>query len=217
MVIVAAFAVGPAQALLHAICQLKAGGTIPDLPVFLNSPMAIDMTEIYSRHRGEHRLTERQCEGMCAVARMMRTEEESRALNGIRYPAVIISASGMATGGCVLHHLKKLAPDARNAIVFPGFQAPGTRDARLLEGERSVRIFGEPVGVHAEVIALPGYSAHADADQVPDWMRGAPQPPRLRDARRAGSCGHAAQRIEHELAWAARAPEYRETVDLAAP
>lgn len=105
-VLVPAFAVGRAQSLLYAVYRLKQRHAIPDLPVFLNSPMAIDMTDIYHRHRAEHRLSEEECTGMCRVAKMVRSVEESRALNAMTYPAVIVSASGMATGGRVLHHPK---------------------------------------------------------------------------------------------------------------
>lgn len=121
VVVIPAFAVGRAQSLLYAIYRLKQRSEIPDLPVYLNSPMAIDMTDIYHRHRAEHRLSLEECTGMCRVAKMVRTVEESRALVAQRKPAVIVSASGMATGGRVLHHLKALAPDRRNAIVFAGF------------------------------------------------------------------------------------------------
>jgi metallo-beta-lactamase family protein len=178
IVVVPAFAVGRAQSLLFAIYRLKARAAIPDLPVFLNSPMAIDMTDIYHRHRVEHRLSAEECIGMCQVAKMTRTVEESRALNSLRYPAVIISASGMATGGRVLHHLKALGPDHRNTIVFAGYQAGGTRGARLLAGERNIRIYGEDVAINAEVVSLPGMSAHADAGQLVAWLATAPRPPR---------------------------------------
>ena len=118
--------------------------------------MAINMTEIYHRHRTEHRLSVEECIGMCTVAKMVRSVEESRALVARRRPAVIVSASGMATGGRVLHHLRALAPDERNTIVFAGFQAGGTRGGRIVAGERSIRIHGEEVAVNAEVVSLPG-------------------------------------------------------------
>ncbi len=216
IVLIPSFAVGRAQAMLYAVHRLKQRRAIPDLPVFLNSPMSIDMTQIYHRHRGEHRLSIEECAGMCGVARMVRTEEESRALGASSYPSVIVSASGMATGGRVLHHLKALAPQRRNTIVFPGFQAPGTRGARLLAGERRVRIFGEEVEVNAEVVPLPGYSAHADAPQLIDWLRSAPKAPRQVFVTHGepGPADALRERIEHELGWAARVPEAGETVEL---
>lgn len=215
-VLIPTFAVGRAQALLYAIHRLKTRHAIPDLPVFLNSPMAIDMTEIYHHHRDEHRLSRAECAAMCSVARMTRTEAESRTLNGIRYPAVILSASGMATGGRVLHHLKTLAPDPRNSIVFTGFQAPGTRGARLVDGERTIRVLGEEVAVNAEVVSLQGYSAHADAAQIVDWLRTATAKPRrlLLTHGEPGPADALRQRIERELGWLAEVPGYGDTLDL---
>lgn len=207
-VLVPAFAIGRAQNLLFEIFQLKRAGRIPDMPVFLDSPMAIDSTRIYQRHRAEHRLTPSQCEGMAKVARISRTADDSRAIRQLNYPVIIVSASGMATGGRVLHHLSNMAPDHRNSIVFAGYQAGGTRGAKLVEGARSVRIFGEEVSVNAEVVSLPSMSAHADASQIIDWLKTlkkAPHQvfithgePEAADALR--------WRIEHELGWSATVP-----------
>lgn len=216
VVIVPAFAVGRAQALLYAIYRLKGRGAIPDLPVFLNSPMAIDMTEIYHRHRSEHRLTVEECSGLCKVAKMTRTVEESRALNTLRYPAVIVSASGMATGGRVLHHLKAFGPNRRNTIVFAGYQAGGTRGARLLAGERSLRIHGEDITIDAEVVSLPGMSAHADAGQLVRWLSTAPRAPRgiYLNHGEAGPADALRQRIERELGWPATVPRLGQSVEI---
>ena len=178
--------------------------------------MAIDMTDIYHRHRTEHRLSIEECSGMCKVAKMVRTVEESRALNGLRYPAVIVSASGMTTGGRVLHHLKALAPDRRNAIVFAGYQAGGTRGARLVAGERSVRIHGEDVAVNAEVVSLQGMSAHADARQLVQWLGTAPTPPRSVHVTHGEPAAADAlrQRIERDLGWPASVPTLGQSVEL---
>ena len=177
-VVVPAFAVGRAQALLHLVATLKQDGRIPDLPVFLNSPMAADATEIYRRHGEGHRLTAEQVHGMCSAARVVNTVEESRKLNDMRYPAVIISASGMATGGRVVHHLKAMAPDHRNAILLAGYQAAGTRGAALAGGAREIKIHGEYVPVRAEVASLGSLSAHADRDELLRWVGRMPRPPR---------------------------------------
>jgi metallo-beta-lactamase family protein len=216
VVIVPAFAVGRAQALLYAIYRLKGRGAIPDLPVLLNSPMAIDMTEIYHRHRSEHRLSVEECSGLCKVAKMTRTVEESRALNTLRYPAVIVSASGMATGGRVLHHLKALGPNRRNTIVFAGYQAGGTRGARLLAGERTLRIHGEDITIDAEVVSLPGMSAHADAGQLVRWLSTAPRAPRgiYLNHGEAGPADALRQRIERELGWPAMVPRLGQSVEI---
>ncbi len=215
-VVIPAFAVGRAQALLYQIHLLKRASRIPDLPVFLDSPMAIDTTDIYRKHRSEHRLSEQDCSGMSHVAKFCRTVEASRELSALAYPAVIISASGMATGGRILHHLRNFGPAHRTSIVLAGFQAGGTRGARLAAGERALRIFGEDVRINAEVVTLPGMSAHADASQIIDWLRTLQKPPRhvyvthgepaAADALRC--------RIERELHWHASVPMLGESVAI---
>ena len=215
-VVIPAFAVGRAQVLLLFLARLKARNAIPDVPVFLNSPMAIDMTDLYLRHRESQRLMPDEWSAVANVARNIRTVEESKQLGMRRDPCIIVSASGMATGGRVLHHLKALAPDARNAIVFAGYQAGGTRGARFLAGERHIRILGEDVPVNAEVVGLQGLSAHADARQLVDWIKAAPQAPRSvwlthgepapADALR--------QRIEKELGWPTAVALQGQTVEL---
>jgi metallo-beta-lactamase family protein len=216
IVVIPAFAVGRAQEVLYAIYRLKARGAIPKLPVYLNSPMAIDMTEVYQRYRSEHRLSIEECRGMCHVAKMVSTVEDSRTLVAQRKPAIIISASGMATGGRVLHHLKALAPDPRNTIVFAGFQASGTRGGRIVAGERSIRIFGEAVAVNAEVVSLAGMSAHADAQQLTQWLATAPQAPRgvYLNHGEPAAADALRQRIEHELGWPVTVPHLNQTVEI---
>ena len=216
IVVVPSFAVGRAQELLLAIFKMKQRRLIPDLPVYLNSPMAIDMTEIYMRHCSEHRLSKEDCVGMANVAKMVRTVEESRELDSIRYPSIIISASGMATGGRVLHHIKALAPDHRNTILFAGFQAGGTRGARMVAGEKSIRIYGEEVPINAEVASLEGMSAHADAGQIMDWLRTAQTAPKgvYLTHGEPIAADSLRQRIKHELGWPAMAPLLGQTIDL---
>ncbi|MBI3369548.1 MAG: MBL fold metallo-hydrolase [Burkholderiales bacterium] len=216
IVVVPAFAVGRAQTLLHLIQQLKAAHRIPDLPVFLNSPMAADVTAIFQRHADEHRLSNEACRAMCAGVRIVNSEEESRALNSLRMPSIIVSASGMATGGRVVHHLKAYAPDARNAIVFTGYQAAGTRGAALVGGASQIKMHGEWIPVRAEVASLDGLSAHADREGLLAWIGALPRPPRhvyvthgepeAADAFR--------QAIEERHHWACSVPEYMELANL---
>ncbi len=217
VVVIPAFAVGRAQNLMYCVHLLKQRGVIrADLPIYLNSPMAADATEIYHRHRTEHRLTPEQCEAMCHAATIINTPDESRALNNRRGPMVIIAASGMATGGRVVHHLKEFAPDERNTILFAGYQAGGTRGATIMGGAGSVRIHGQDVPVRAEVASLDNLSAHADAKEIIEWLRGFSSTPKrtfithgepdAADAMR--------QRIERELHWTCHVPEYLESVPL---
>lgn len=178
IVVIPAFAVGRAQSLMYVLACLKRDRRIPDLPVFLNSPMAADTTEIYRKHRDLHRLTAQQCRLMCGAAKVVNSVEESRKLNELRFPAVIISASGMATGGRVVHHLKAMAPDHRNTILLAGYQAAGTRGAALAGGAREIKIHGAYVPVRAEVVSLGALSAHADREELLRWIGRLPRSPK---------------------------------------
>lgn len=216
VVIIPAFAVGRAQTLLYYIHLLKAERAIPDIPVYLNSPMATDVTRLYHKYRGEHRLTPAQCEGMCSAARIVNSVEESIQLNEKPGPMIIISASGMATGGRVVHHLKKFAPDPRNTILFAGFQAGGTRGAAIMSGAESVKIHGEYVPIRAEVAAIDNLSAHADYQEILDWLSHFKKPPRETyithgEPSAADALRH---RIEETKRWRCTVPDYRQTVKL---
>jgi metallo-beta-lactamase family protein len=153
---------------------------------------------------------------MCHAATIVNKTEDSKALSARRGPMVIISASGMATGGRVVHHLKAFAPDWRNTILFAGYQAGGTRGASMLSGAASVRIHGEDVPVRAEVASLPNLSAHADAGEIVDWMRGFERAPTqvLVTHGEPAAADAMRLRIEHDLGWAARVPDYLQTIDL---
>ena len=208
--VVPAFAVGRAQALLHAINQLKASGELPHaLPVYLDSPMAVHTTHLFEKHPGEHRLTASEARALTHSAHMVSTVDESRALSTRHGPMVILSASGMATGGRVLHHLEQRAGQARNMILLTGYQAPGTRGATLASGSGSVRIHGHDVEVKAEVVVLQSASAHADAGQLLAWLKAMPATPSqvyvVHGERQASDTLRT--RIEHELGWRALVPE----------
>lgn len=216
VVIIPVFAVGRAQTLLYYIHLLKAAGAIGDVPVYLNSPMAVDVTQVYRQHRGEHRLSPAQCDAMCHAARFVNSVEESKQLNLRSGPMIILAASGMATGGRVLHHLKAFAPDPRNTILFVGFQAAGTRGAAILNGAESVKIHGEYVPVRAEVQALSNLSAHADYAEIMGWLGGFEKPPRQTfithgEPTAADALRH---RIEETMRWRCRVPDYLQSVHL---
>lgn len=219
VVVIPAFAVGRTQELLLHLERLRQAQRIPDLPLFVNSPMAQAATRIHERYSGEHRLTPDECRRMCEVATPVRTVEESKALNLRRGPMIIISASGMLTGGRVLHHVMSFGPDPNNAILLAGYQAAGTRGARLMAGERTLRIFGREIPIQAEVVALQGLSAHADRAGLMRWLARAPRPPGIVYVTHGESDAADALRygIEHELGWTARVPEHLETVDLDEP
>lgn len=219
VVLIPTFAVGRAQSLLYLLHLLQESGEIPQVPIFLNSPMAVDATEIFLRHQGEHRLSHAQCAAMCRAATIVKSVEESRALNARKGPMIILSASGMVTGGRVLHHIKAFGGDARNAIVFSGYQAGGTRGAAMLGGARSIRIFGEEVPLRARVDSVPNFSAHADGDETLEWLRNFSTPPRQTFIVHGepDAADTLRQRIAHELHWPVSVPEYLQRIELSAP
>ncbi len=214
VIVVPAFAVGRAQLLLHLIARLKARGAIEDVPVFLNSPMATDVTQLYHEHRSEHRLTEEECKVMCTAARFVNTVEESKRLNEREGPMIIVSASGMASGGRVVHHLKAFAPDARNMILLTGFQAAGTRGAALASGAEEIKIHGEWIPVRAEVVQLRSTSAHADREQLIAWLKSGPSVPERIFVTHGepGASDTLRQYLQRELATRVMVPEHGETV-----
>lgn len=216
VVIIPAFAVGRAQSLLYYVHLLKKEGRIPDIPVYLNSPMATNVTRIYHKHMKEHRLTAAQSDAMCGAAQFVNTAEDSMQLNRRSGPMIIISASGMATGGRVVHHLKQFAPDPRNTILFAGFQAGGTRGASITAGAESVKIHGQYVPIRAEVDVIDNLSAHADAGEIVDWLSGFSKPPRATYITHGepGASDALRLKIEESLGWRCQIPEYRESIKL---
>jgi metallo-beta-lactamase family protein len=214
--VIPAFAVGRTQALLHLISELSKAGEIPKVPIYLNSPMAIDATNIFCEHAGEHRLSDRMCGEMFHIAEFVRSEEASRALNTNDGPAIIIAGSGMATGGRVVHHLRTLLPDPANTVLLAGFQAPGTRGEALRGGAPSVKIFGEYVPVRAEVMELQSLSAHADYTELIDWLKGIKIAPKRVFVTHGELAAADAFRkhLDETFGWDAEIPEYREVVRL---
>jgi metallo-beta-lactamase family protein len=215
-VVIPAFAVGRAQSLLVHLDRIKAAGALANVPIFVDSPMASDAAEVFRRNGADHRLSAAACRRAFGVAHYVRSVEESKALTANPVPKVIISASGMATGGRVLHHIKRYAPDARNTILFAGYQAAGTRGAAMLAGAGSVKIHGAYIPVRAEIDALDMLSAHADSDELMRWLRGFKRPPRNTfithgEPVAADALRH---RIEEELGWACLVPELNQRVDL---
>ncbi|NYT61018.1 MBL fold metallo-hydrolase [Alcaligenaceae bacterium] len=178
-VVIPAFAVGRAQLLLWYLYRLKQQGRLPgNLPIYLDSPMSVNAVDIYRGHPEDLRLNEADYATAFNVARYVRDVEESKALDTTPMPKVIISASGMATGGRVLHHLKRYAPDPRSSILFAGFQAAGTRGAKMLHGAETVKIHGEYIPIRAELHNLSMLSAHADSDEIMRWLGNFKKPPK---------------------------------------
>lgn len=180
-ILIPAFAVARAQLVTLILDELMESGRLPRIPIHLDSPMAADVTDVYSRHLRGTELDPGTGHGRHLLppdVQIHRTGEESRRLNNLTGPRVIIASSGMLTGGRVLHHLRRILPDDDALLVLVGFQAAGTRGRKLLEGARTIRMHGEDVPVNCHFIAIDGLSAHADRNELLAWVRGAPRPPR---------------------------------------
>ena len=170
-VVVPAFAVGRAQLILLVLERLFRAKKIPHLKVFLDSPMAINTTKLYCDFQKEHRLSLKNCEDMSNVAILTPTPEESKAINDVPGPKIVVSASGMASGGRVLHHLAQYISDPKNAIVLVGYQAAGTRGRALLDGAHEIKLFGQEYAVKAKIIYFTDLSAHADYQELIEWLK----------------------------------------------
>ncbi len=183
--IVPAFAIDRAQELLWILHSLEQAGRLPLVSVHLDSPMAIDVTDVYCRHPEEHDLEmqtlmdQERCPLRSRDLHRARTRDESKALVDRTGPMIVIAGSGMATGGRVLHHLARRLPDHRNTVLFTGFQAVGTRGRALLEGARTVRIHGRDIPVKARIEKIDGLSAHADQPETLRWLAGFVRPPAM--------------------------------------
>jgi metallo-beta-lactamase family protein len=181
-VLIPSFAVGRAQLVTLLLRQLIHSGELPEIPIHIDSPMAVDATRIYGQHLRDLSLDAADGEdGFGSLVprnvQFHRSVEESKSLNLLPGPRIIISASGMLTSGRVLHHLKRLLPDEKNLILLVGFQAAGTRGRAMMEGARTIRVHGENVPVRARFIPIGGLSAHADRGELLRWVRSQPKPP----------------------------------------
>jgi metallo-beta-lactamase family protein len=216
IVIIPSFAVGRAQLVLFYIHELIRERKIPKVPVYLDSPMAIDATKQWQDHHNEHRLDAKKCGEVCRTAQYIQSVEQSKALDNGAVPAIIISASGMATGGRVLHHLSHYISDHRNTVLFAGYQAAGTRGARLVHGEKEIKIHGHLLTVRAEIDNLASLSAHADYNEIFDWLDGFQEQPRMTflthgEPEAASSLKF---KIEDRLNWPVTIPKYLEQIEI---
>jgi metallo-beta-lactamase family protein len=229
-IIIPSFALGRTEELLYWVNRLEQEKQIPVVPVFVDSPMASSVLAIYRRRlaeldpeiagsdeRARHARADREVCAFCtAELKVISSIAESRAVQESSEPAIVISSSGMATGGRVLHHLERTLPDARNTVLFAGYQAAGTRGRLLLDGAKYVRMHGRDVPVAARIEAVDSMSAHADANEILRWLRGFERPPAVTclvhgepepmDALKG--------RIERELGWTVRTPGHQEKIDI---
>lgn len=212
-VIIPAFAVARAQNLLYYISQLKKEKSIPDIPVYLDSPMATNATQIMCNHKEDLRLSENESKDLCNIATYISTPEESKNLDQNAFPKIIISASGMATGGRILFHLKTYAPNSKNTILFAGYQAGGTRGARMVKGEQEIKIHGQMVPIRAQVESLNNLSAHADYEEILNWLSHFRKPPKKTFITHGepDAANSLKTKIEQQFGWTCIVPQYQQT------
>lgn len=221
-IIVPAFAVGRTQELMYHLASLERAGAIPRLRAYVDSPMAVSAVQIYCDHPedfdGDMRamVMDRNCPLQCSDFHLARTPEDSKAINDEPGPVLIVAPSGMASGGRVLHHLRRRLPDPRTTVLLVGYQAAGTRGRSLQDGARFVRIVGADVPVRARVETVSGLSAHADADGLVRWLRTAPALPRAAFVVHGepGPASALGERMRKELGWTAVVPSDLERVTL---
>ncbi|MFM6979625.1 MAG: MBL fold metallo-hydrolase RNA specificity domain-containing protein, partial [Methylophilaceae bacterium] len=216
ILLIPVFAVGRAQEMLFYLHQLKQQGRIPHIPIYLNSPMAVDASEIFQLHCNEHRLNPQQCAEMFADVHMVNSIEQSQSLNHMRQPMILLAASGMASGGRVVHHIKAFAGNPRNTILFVGFQAAGTRGAAMVNGASEVKIHGEYIPIKARIASMTSLSAHADYVEILQWLNQFKQAPKLTFVTHGEPVAADAMRlhIEEQLKWQTCVPDYLQKVNL---
>jgi metallo-beta-lactamase family protein len=222
VVLMPAFAVDRTFVLLMVLARLEAEGRIPSVPVYVDSPMALKALEVYLRAIERHDAQLRPEVTVASASyrprglKLMPSRTDSQGLNRPRRPCIVVSASGMATGGRVLHHLAHQLPNPRNSVVLTGFQVPGTRGRALADGVRQVKIHGRYVPVRAEVCTINAYSAHADAAELVQWLSGMRPPDTAYVVHGEKDAAQAlADRLGDELGWNAVVPRYLERVRLA--
>lgn len=220
--LIPAFAVGRTQTILYHLRQLEEEGRIPVLPVYVDSPMASSATRLYLRHKEDHDLAmkdlldERRNPFATRRFNLARTRDESRRISDEDEPTIVVSASGMCTGGRILHHLRKRLPEPRNTILFVGFQALGTRGRRILDGEKEIRIFGEMIPVRSRIEMLDNLSAHGDYQDILRWLGGFRRPPtRVFLVHGEPEAAESLRgKIVARFGWEVSIPEYEEEAEL---
>ncbi|MFA4839224.1 MAG: MBL fold metallo-hydrolase [Candidatus Neomarinimicrobiota bacterium] len=222
VLLIPAFAVGRTQELLYSIRELEEQNAIPKLPIYVDSPMAIDAMKIFEKNKNDHDLESRAKEisGVDILKtdklQFSQTKEASQALNDIKKHAIIISASGMVTGGRILHHMFHRLPDPKNTVLFIGYQAEGTRGRTILEGSDSVKIHGQYVPINARIEHISGFSAHADYNETLAWLSSFNQPPKqvfIVHGEPEESRG-LAEKITFQFGWNVVIPEYGNRFEL---
>lgn len=221
-IVIPAFAIGRTQTFMYYLRQLEDQQRIPRLPVYVDSPMALSATDLYLKHKEDHDLEYAREEGSGGKGdpldvhefHLTRSAEESKAINNVKTPCIIISASGMVSGGRVLHHMAQRLPDARNAVILAGFQAEGTRGRALQEGAKSLKLYGQDVPVCAEIVEMGQFSAHAGKSELLRWLTALPAPPKQTYLTHGEPVAAQALQaaIQQKFQWKAAVAKYLDTV-----
>ena len=224
-IVIPAFAIGRTQTFMYYLRELEDQQRIPRLPVYVDSPMALSATDLYVKYREDHDKNFVQVESANGGKgdplnvhefHLTRTADQSKAINDVKTPCIIVSASGMVSGGRVLHHLVQRLPNPQNAVILAGFQAQGTRGRALQEGAKTLRIFGQEVIVKAEIVVMGQFSAHAGKSELMRWLQGLPSAPKQTYLTHGEpAAAQSLQRaIQDQLKWNAAVARYLDTVDL---
>jgi len=216
VLLIPAFAVGRTQTILYCLYQLKQKKAIPDIPIYLDSPMAINVTNLLCKFPDEHTLTPELCKDVCAVATYTPMVEESKQLDKMTHPVIIIAGSGMANGGRVLHHLTKFISDYKNTVFFVGYQATGTLGRLLVDGKKDIKIYGTSYPVHAHIQIINTLSAHADYKEVLEWLSYFEKAPKkvFLSHGELESAVSLKKKIEDRFGWNVVIPKYLESYEL---
>lgn len=216
VILIPAFAVGRAQSLMYHLWKLRSEKKIPTMPMYLNSPMATNVNDLLQKYKDLHKLSAETCSAICSVVKYVNSAEDSQKLNEKSGPMIIISASGMLSGGRVLHHLKQFGPDKKNTIILAGFQAAGTRGEAIEHGAREVKVHGRYVEINAQVEVLDNVSAHADYREIIEWLKESSLHPQkvFITHGEAAAADELRRRLHETFGWNCEVPEQGKCISL---
>ncbi len=216
VLVIPSFVVERTQTILYCLYQLRQKNTIPAIPIYLDSPTGIHVTDLFCKYVDDLKLAPAPCKNIFNIATYIHTVEESKQLDTLTHPAIIIAGSGMADGGRVMYHLQKYISDAKNTVAFVGYQAWGTKGRLLVDGVPEIRIYGTMYPVRAEIAMITALSAHADYNEILEWLSFYEKPPKkvFLTHGELDAAQSLKQKIEERFGWSVVIPKYLETYDL---
>ncbi len=216
IVLIPAFAVVRTQTILYCLYQLKQKKIIRDIPIFLDSPMAIAVSELFCKFKEDYTLPVSLCNEILTTATYIRSVEESKQLDDLKGPAIIIAGSGMMAGGRIVHHLQNYISDPKCTVVFVGYQAEGTTGRDLVNGAKEIHLFGNYYEVHAKIKMVDLFSAHADYNEILEWLGHFKRRPKkiFLTHGELEAAESLKKKIEDRFGWLVVIPKYQESFDL---